>query len=74
MDVRGPIDAYLDKLLVELQGPGHQIRRILAEVEDHLTEAAAAGVADGLEPRSNPCTLNRPMLMTIQTTNEAVWR
>lgn len=49
LDVRGPIETYLDKLVVELQGPGHEIRGILAEVEDHLTEAAAAGVAEGLD-------------------------
>lgn len=47
--MRGPIETYLDKLVVELQGPGHEIRGILAEVEDHLTEAAAAGVAEGLD-------------------------
>lgn len=43
-----PIDDYLDRLLVELGGSARDVRRILAETEDHLREAAAEEVAGGL--------------------------
>jgi hypothetical protein len=45
-----PIDAYLDRLLVELRGRAGDVRRVLAETEDHLRDAAAEGVAAGLSP------------------------
>ena len=43
-----PIDAYLDQLLVELRGRSRDIRRILAETEDHLREASEAAQSEGL--------------------------
>ena len=43
------IDAYLDRLLVELQGNAPDVRRVLAEAEQHLRDAAADGIAQGLE-------------------------
>ncbi len=43
-----PIEAYLDRLLVELSGRARNVRRILAEVDDHLHDAVDEGVADGL--------------------------
>jgi len=43
-----PIEDYLDQLLVELRGSARDVRRILAEVEEHLRDATAEGVADGL--------------------------
>jgi hypothetical protein len=43
-----PIDAYLDQLLFELRGRSRDVRRILAETEDHLHEASEAAQADGL--------------------------
>ncbi len=46
-----PIDAYLDRLLVELSGRARNVRRILAEVDDHLHDAVDEGIAEGLSPR-----------------------
>jgi hypothetical protein len=50
-DPEGPIEAYLDRLLTDLT-PGHprDIRRLLAETEAHLRDAATDGVAHGLSP------------------------
>lgn len=45
-----PIDAYLDRLIETLRGPGHEVRRALTESEDHLREAEAAELAAGKEP------------------------
>ena len=42
------IEDYLDRLLVSLTGSPRQIRHTLAEVEAHLREAVAEGVAAGL--------------------------
>ncbi|MHB8575322.1 MAG: HAAS signaling domain-containing protein [Dehalococcoidia bacterium] len=42
------IDAYLDDLLRELRVDRRRPRRILAETEDHLREAAERGCAQGL--------------------------
>ncbi len=43
-----PIEAYLDRLLVELSGRARHVRRILTEVDDHLHDAVDEGVAEGL--------------------------
>lgn len=48
--MNSPIDAYLNELLVALQGNAPDVRRVLAEAEEHLRDAAAEGVAAGLEP------------------------
>ncbi len=48
--VGDPIDAYLDRLLVELSGRARNVRRILAEVDDHLHDAVDDGVSRGLSP------------------------
>jgi hypothetical protein len=42
-----PIETYLDALLGELRGPAPYIRRMLAETETHLREAADAVEAGG---------------------------
>jgi hypothetical protein len=42
------IDAYLNQLLGQLRGSARDVRRILAETEDHLRDTAAAEVAAGL--------------------------
>jgi hypothetical protein len=42
-----PIEGYLDQLLGHLRGSAHDIRRILAETEDHLRDATAEEVAAG---------------------------
>jgi len=42
------IEEYLDRLLVSLTGSPRQIRHTLAEVETHLRDAAAEGIAAGL--------------------------
>jgi len=42
------VEAYLDRLLVTLNGTPRQIRYTLAEVEAHLRDAVAEGVAAGL--------------------------
>jgi hypothetical protein len=43
-----PIDAYLDRLLSELRGDPHEIRRILTEIEGHLHDGIDAAVAHGM--------------------------
>lgn len=42
------VDSYLDRLLLELRGRAHDVRRILAETEDHLRDSVADGVNEGL--------------------------
>jgi len=49
-DAEATIDHYLDDLLDRLTGPGHEVRRVLAEVDDHLHETIAALVAADVEP------------------------
>lgn len=44
----GPIDRYLDDLQTRLWLPPGDVRRIVAEAEDHLREAATRHEADGL--------------------------
>jgi hypothetical protein len=46
---RDPIQQYLDQLRLSLRIP--EVGRILVEAEDHLREAAAAGMAAGLTER-----------------------
>ena len=41
------IEGYLDRLLGHLRGSAHDVRRILAEAEEHLRDAAAELVAAG---------------------------
>ena len=45
-----PIDDYLDDLLLNLRLPPRDTRRLLAETEDHLQEAAAFLRAQGMTP------------------------
>jgi HAAS len=42
------IDRYLDGLVEAMNGPGRQVRRALAESEDHLRQATADGMASGM--------------------------
>jgi hypothetical protein len=42
------IEGYLDQLLGHLRGSTHDVRRILAEAEEHLRDAAAELVAAGV--------------------------
>jgi hypothetical protein len=42
-----PIEAYLDQLAGILNGPGHEIRRALAESEDHLRESEQNFLLEG---------------------------
>jgi HAAS len=42
------IEAYLDRLVERLRGPGDHVRRALAESEDHLRHSQAEGVEHGL--------------------------
>jgi len=44
---RDLIDRYLDQLLACLRGPARDVRRILAEAEEHLRDAAAEAQAAG---------------------------
>ncbi len=44
------IDAYLDDLLARLHGPADRVRRIVAEAEAHLRDAADANEAAGMDP------------------------
>jgi hypothetical protein len=43
-----PVEDYLDRLLVTLNGSPRQVRQTLAEVEAHLRDAVAEGIAAGL--------------------------
>ncbi len=45
----GPVDQYLDRMFTLLAGTGAAGRRLLAETEEHLVEAAAEGRARGLD-------------------------
>lgn len=45
------IEEYLDRLLLTLSGSPRQVRHTLAEVEAHLHDAVADGVASGLTER-----------------------
>jgi hypothetical protein len=42
-----PIGAYLDQLMAQLRGSAADVRRILAEAEEHLRDASAERVAAG---------------------------
>ena len=46
---QGLVDTYLDEMFELLAGTGAEGRRLLAETEDHLTEAVAEGRARGLD-------------------------
>jgi hypothetical protein len=41
------VEDYLDRLLVTLSGSARQVRHTLAEVEAHLRDAVAEGMAAG---------------------------
>jgi len=43
----GPIERYLDRLLLELRGSAPELRRILSEAEEHLRDAASELMAAG---------------------------
>jgi hypothetical protein len=43
-----PVEEYLDGLLLTLSGPPRQVRHTLAEIEAHLHDAVAEGVAAGM--------------------------
>lgn len=49
-DGTDPVDDYLDRLLVELRGRAGNVRRVLAEVEHHLSDAVDEELARGLDP------------------------
>ena len=46
--LKDPVEEYLDRLLVTLPGSPRQVRHTLAEVEAHLRDAVAEGIAAGL--------------------------
>jgi hypothetical protein len=46
-----PVEDYLDQLFAGLRTTPRQARRIIAEAEDHLREATAAGIEAGLTER-----------------------
>jgi hypothetical protein len=46
-----PVEDYLDQLYAGLRTTPREARRIIAEAEDHLREATAAGVEAGLSER-----------------------
>ncbi|HUZ25399.1 MAG TPA: permease prefix domain 1-containing protein [Streptosporangiaceae bacterium] len=48
MRAADPVEDYLDRLLLTLGGSPRQVRHTLAEVEAHLHDAVAAGIAAGL--------------------------
>lgn len=45
------VERYLDEMFNRLAGTGARGRRVLAETEDHLRAAVAAGLAEGLPER-----------------------
>lgn len=55
-----PVEDYLDRLLVTLSGSPRRVRHTLAEVEAHLRDAVAEGVAAGLaEPEAQAQAVRR---------------
>lgn len=50
-DVEERLQSYLDELLLALRGRPREARRLLTEVEAHLREAVADGMATGLDGR-----------------------
>lgn len=46
----GPVEEYLDRLLLSLSGSPRYVRRTLAEVEAHLQDAVADELAGGCTP------------------------
>ncbi len=48
-----PVEAYLDAALVGLQGSPREVRRMLAEIESHLLDAAAEARAEGAGERES---------------------
>ena len=44
--MQSPIERYLDALVLELRGRATDIRRILAEVDDHLHDTVASGATE----------------------------
>jgi hypothetical protein len=46
------IEEYLDALVVALRGRARRVRRILAEVEEHLQDAYDEGLGRGLAPQA----------------------
>ncbi len=46
-----PVEEYLDGLLVTLPGTAREVRHTLAEVEAHLHDVVAEGIAAGLTPQ-----------------------
>ncbi|HEY1675734.1 MAG TPA: permease prefix domain 1-containing protein [Streptosporangiaceae bacterium] len=54
-----PIEDYLDQLYAGLRTTPRQARRIIAEAEDHLREATAAGIEAGLsEPEAREAAIS----------------
>ena len=47
LDAEGPVEDYLDRLLLSLSGPPRQVRHTLAEIEAHLHDAVADELASG---------------------------
>jgi hypothetical protein len=45
-----PVEAYLDRLVLELRGRTPDVRRVLSEVEDHLHDVVAEYEAAGSSP------------------------
>jgi len=45
---RDLVDGYLDELVEKMQGSGHDVRRTVSEVEDHLHESVDEGLSQGL--------------------------
>jgi hypothetical protein len=48
-EVTDAVEAYLDDLADRLRLRGRHLRHVLAEVDDHLAAARAAGMAEGLD-------------------------
>ncbi len=46
-----PVEEYLDQLHISLRTTPREVRRIIAEAEDHLRESVEAGLAAGLTER-----------------------
>jgi hypothetical protein len=57
----GPVEGYLDLLLVTFSGPPRQVRRMLAEAEAHLREAVDEGLAAGLSAQQAEAAAVRRM-------------
>jgi hypothetical protein len=68
-----PVEDYLDQLLLTLGGPPRQVRQTLAEIEAHLHDAVAEGVAAGLDEHDAQVAAVRRIGPAHQVSGRTAW-